>query len=157
MKKLISAVAVAALLGVAGTANAGFYCSVSNAECKVAAVGKVELPNCQARTGSNYANSKFLEWHWGLEFPDTTPFNYEQSDVVCFVDNYMYTNVVAQIQGFPKVPVLMNQKSVGLVYRGDDARFLIDNLRSIPYGTDNGPANAATPVQRTDFFRSFQP
>lgn len=161
MKKLLTAVAVTGLLGV-GTANAGFYCSVTNAACD--APNKAPNPQCQKYEGSNYANEKHLEWHFGMTFPDTTPFKYESQDVVCFVDGGILYNVMPNIAGFPKIPSLSSGPTQGpgsgpksgVVYRGDNARWLIDNLRSYPLDMQGIP-NVATPVTRDAFFNTIKP
>lgn len=155
MKKL--AVAVSLLFGVVGAANAGFYCSVTNAACDAPA--KAPNPQCQAVQGTNYANDKHLEWHFGLPFPDTTPFKYESQDVVCFVDGGLLRDALPNIGGLTKMPSLSPGAvggGPGLVYRGDEARWLIDNLRNYP-GTVGGQSNVATPITRDVFFSTIKP
>lgn len=152
MKKLLSAVAVAGALA-AGSANAGFYCKLEGYNSGL------------ANTGASSATSKTLEWHWGQAFPDTTPFDYRNKDVVCFVDGGILYEVVPLIGGLKKVLTLSSGLTqgpgsgpqVGVAYRGDDARFLIDNLRSVPY-TSGGAPNSGNPgIRLADFIANIQP
>lgn len=151
MKK---ALALALALAFAGTANAGLYCKLEGYSSG--------LP---AGTGISFANSKALEWHWGQAFPSTASFDYVGKDVVCFVDGGMLYNVVSQIGGIPHVRSLEDGTTqgtgsgpqVGVIYRGDIARFLIDNLKSQPYEKQGSPNSGNSGVKLADFAASVKP
>lgn len=162
-KNLVAAVVASVFVLAASAAQAGFYCRVTSSECQNSDDFK-NKPVCSVRTGTSYANEHTLEWHWQDTFPNTDPFHYETKNVLCFADGYVLYNLLPQLTGFPHVAPLQNGTTqgpgsgakVGVIYRGDDARFLIDNLRSVPYGSD-GWANSGNPGTNLAGSNAFKP
>lgn len=122
MKKTILAVA---LLAFAGAANAGLWCKNSKGETYEWHIG-------QARPVDS-ANFKTSNDH---------PVFSTKDNVVCILNGALYRNVrdgVANINGFPTQDSVPDELTVdpnrggqggGTIYRGDAARWLIDNLPS---------------------------
>lgn len=163
MKKSILAVAL--MFGFVSAANAGFYCKLNEGQSFCAQAEHKAEQQCNANTGTSRANQFVLEWHWGDQFPDTTPFKYESKDVVCFIDAGLLYTVMDQVWGgvtrIPSLEYGLTQKygsgpKVGVIHRGDEARFLIDNLRSVPY-TNYGEMNVNPGNYLSDFVNKFNP
>ncbi len=64
-------------------------------------------------------------------------------DVVCFVNDYLLTHYLPMLTGVPQVPGIPSSSpdGDGLMYRGDMARFLVDNL----------PAVVGNPATKEDY------
>jgi hypothetical protein len=151
---------LAVALAFAGTANAGFYCKLQDNWCSNGG-GDVVKKECSVTTGNTYANEHVLEYHWPEAWPNMDKFEYTKFDVVCFADaGFLYT-VIPQFTGVKAVPSLSNGPTqgpgqgakVGVIYRGDDARFLIDNIRNVPKA--QAPNNQYGPVSDDIHFGEF--
>ena len=111
-------VALAVAMAFAGSASAALYCK----------------------------NEKLQELRWQAGWP--TPILKNGKDekkvpvefdlradrkVICFVNGPLLTNILPLIQGLPQVPGIVTApgNGDGLIFRGDLARFLIDNLPAV--------------------------
>ncbi len=122
MNRTILAVA---LMGVIGSANAALWCKNEAGETYKWSIGTPRP--------ANSANFKM--------FPSQPVFN-TTGNVVCFLNAQLYRDVAANTIGIRGVPVqaaippdlvsetTYAEQSAGTVYRGDMARWLIDNLPS---------------------------
>ena len=122
MKRTILAVA---LITMAGVANAALWCKNEAGETYKWSIGTPRP--------ANSANFKM--------FPSQPVFD-TTGNVVCFLNAQLYRDVAANTIGIRGVPVQaaippnlvseteLGEQSAGTVYRGDMARWLIDNLPS---------------------------
>lgn len=114
-----------ALMGVIGSANAALWCKNEAGETYKWSIGTPRP--------ANSANFKM--------FPSQPIFD-TTGNVVCFLNAQLYRDVAANTIGIRGVPVqaaippdlvsetTYAEQSAGTVYRGDMARWLIDNLPS---------------------------
>ncbi len=122
MNRTILAVA---LMGVIGSANAALWCKNE--------AGETYKWSIDTPRPANSANFKM--------FPSQPVFD-TTGNVVCFLNAQLYRDVAANTIGIRGVPVqaaippdlvsetTYAEQSAGTVYRGDMARWLIDNLPS---------------------------
>jgi len=118
MKTTMKLVALAAAMAFAGSASAALYCK----------------------------NDKGQELRWqagwptpvlkNAKDPNKIPVDFDlrnERDVICFVNGPLLTNLLPQVQGLPHIPGIVTApgNGDGLMYRGDFARFLIDNLPAL--------------------------
>jgi hypothetical protein len=130
MKKILTAVAVAASLAFAGASNAALFC-------------KNDL-------------GQTLTWKSGDPKPVLivySAYNYRlppgfdvsaKRDVVCFLNSYLLTTVTpAEVIGIPYINGIASSgpDGDGIVYRGDQAKWLIENL----------PAVSGLPATKEDY------
>lgn len=85
-----------------------------------------------------------LLWQVNQARPDTTPGAFDISgprQVVCIVSSYAYFQLLPQITGIPNIAGIPSEgvNGDGIIYRGDLARFLIENLPA----TNSRPATKA--------------
>ena len=126
MKKL--AIAVAMVLGVVGAADAAMLCKNS--------IGQ------EIRYQKGFPKPELLKNDSGDSFKDEPKAFDVSKDVLCYVSHWTYLRAIDM--GLPAVTGISTAPGaeVGLIYRGDMAKFLLENL----------PAYDGNPATKQDAF-----
>lgn len=118
MKTTMKLVALAVAMAFAGSASAAMYCKNEKGH---QLVWKVGMLTPILKNGRD---------------PNKVPVDFDlraERDVMCFVNGPLLTTFLPSIQGIPQISGIVSApgNGDGLIFRGDMARFLIDNLPAL--------------------------